>query len=152
MYKWAATWDFQQCGRCTQQRLWPACAYAQSDQSICWSLEYSMSLKLLTEHHLESLSLNGGWAGSSESTLVKNNTLLEIKCRCSFPIETVSKFWCNQQMWHKIGFICLFQHKYLWIYTYDNITYATLYSPRMRRSNYQPWQTADSRRDIGNRE
>ena len=22
--------------------------------------------------------------------------------------------------------------------TYDNITYATLYSPRMRRSNYQP--------------
>ena len=36
--------------------------------------------------------------------------------------------------------------------TYDNITYATLYSPRMRRSNYHPWQTADSRRDIGNRE
>ena len=36
--------------------------------------------------------------------------------------------------------------------TYDNITYATLYSPRMCQSNYQPWQTADSRRDIGNRE
>ena len=52
----------------------------------------------------------------------------------------------------RTNFICLFQHKYLWIYTYDNITYATLYSPRMRRSNYQPWQTADSRRDIGNRE
>ena len=34
-------------------------------------LEYSMSVKLLTEHHLESLSLKGGFTGSSESTLVK---------------------------------------------------------------------------------
>ena len=30
-----------------------------------------MIVKLLTEHHLESLSLKGGWAGLSESTLVK---------------------------------------------------------------------------------
>ena len=30
-----------------------------------------MSVKLLTEHHLEFLSLKGGWQGSSESTLVK---------------------------------------------------------------------------------
>ena len=30
-----------------------------------------MSLKLLTEHHLEFLSLKGGCTGSSESTLVK---------------------------------------------------------------------------------
>ena len=28
-----------------------ACAYAQSDQSLCKSLEYSMTVKLLTEHH-----------------------------------------------------------------------------------------------------
>ena len=34
-------------------------------------LEYSMSVKLLTEHHLEFLSLKGGCTGSSESTLVK---------------------------------------------------------------------------------
>ena len=34
-------------------------------------LEYSMSVKLLTEHHLELLSLKGGCTGSSESTLVK---------------------------------------------------------------------------------
>ena len=34
-------------------------------------LEYSLSVKLLTEHHLEFLSLNGGWTGSYESTLVK---------------------------------------------------------------------------------
>ena len=30
-----------------------------------------MSVKLLTEHHLEFLSLTGGCRGSSESTLVK---------------------------------------------------------------------------------
>ena len=30
-----------------------------------------MSVKLLTEHHLEFRSLNGGCTGSSESTLVK---------------------------------------------------------------------------------
>ena len=44
---------------------------AQSDQSLRLSLEYSMSVKLLTEHHLEFLSLKGGYTGSSESTLVK---------------------------------------------------------------------------------
>ena len=30
-----------------------------------------MSVKLLTEHHLEFLNLTGGYTGSSESTLVK---------------------------------------------------------------------------------
>ena len=43
---------------CDQQSLRSACAYA---------LEYSMSVKLLTEHHLEFLSCTG----TSESTLVK---------------------------------------------------------------------------------
>ena len=56
---------------CDQQRIRPACAYAQSDQSLCLSLEYSMSVKLLTEHHLEILRLKGGCSGSSEYTLVK---------------------------------------------------------------------------------
>ena len=32
---WATTLDFQQCGLCNQQSLRSACAYAQSDQSIC---------------------------------------------------------------------------------------------------------------------
>ena len=54
-----------------QQRLKPACAYAQSDQSLCQSLEYSMTVKLLTEQRLEFLSLTGDCTGSSESTLVK---------------------------------------------------------------------------------
>ena len=35
------------------------------------SLEYSMTFKLLTEHHLEFLSLNRGFTGSSKSTHVR---------------------------------------------------------------------------------
>ena len=56
---------------CDQQSLRSASAYAQSNQSLCLSLEYSMTVKLLTEHHLEFLSLTGGCTGLSESTLVK---------------------------------------------------------------------------------
>ena len=56
---------------CDQQRLRPVCIYAQPDQSLCSSLDFSMSVKLLTEHHLEFLSLKGGCTGSSESTLAK---------------------------------------------------------------------------------
>ena len=67
----AVAWDFQQCGMCNQQSLRSACAYGQSDQSLCWLLEYSTSVKLLTEYHLEFLSLKGGCTGWSESTLVK---------------------------------------------------------------------------------
>ena len=39
--------------------------------SKAYSLEYSLSVKLLTENHLKVLSLNGGCTGSSESTLDK---------------------------------------------------------------------------------
>ena len=63
-------WDFK-CGMCDQQSFRSACAYAQSDQSLFWSLEYSKSVKLLTEQYLEFLSLTGGYTGLSESTLVK---------------------------------------------------------------------------------
>ena len=56
---------------CDQQSLRSACAYVQSDQSLCQSIEYYMTVKLLTEHHLEFLSLKGGCTGLSESTLVK---------------------------------------------------------------------------------
>ena len=56
---------------CSQQSLRSACSYAQSDQSLCLSLEYLISVKLLAEHHLEFLSLKGSYTGSSEYTLVK---------------------------------------------------------------------------------
>ena len=44
-------------GMCHQLKLQPACAQAQSDQSLSWSLEYFMTVKLLTEQHTEFLSL-----------------------------------------------------------------------------------------------
>ena len=56
-----------------QQCLRSACAYAHSDQRLCLSLEYSKSVKLLTEQQLEFLSLKGDCTGSSESTLVKTS-------------------------------------------------------------------------------
>ena len=56
---------------CNKQRLRPACAYGQSDQSLCLSIEYSMTVKLVTKQYLEFLSLKGGCKGLSESTLVK---------------------------------------------------------------------------------
>ena len=56
---------------CDQQRLSQACAYAQTDQSLCWSLKYSMTVKLLTQPHLRFISFKAGCTGSSESTLVK---------------------------------------------------------------------------------
>ena len=56
---------------CDQQRLRSACACTKSDQSLSYSLEYSMNVKLLTKQHLEVLHLRGGFTGSSEFTLVK---------------------------------------------------------------------------------
>ena len=52
-YNWAATWDLEKCGMCDQQSLRSACAYVQSDQSLCKSLEYPMSVKLLTDSKLK---------------------------------------------------------------------------------------------------
>ena len=56
---------------CNQQSLRSACAYAQSDQSLYLSLANCMDVKLLTEYHLDFLSLKVGCTDSSESTLVK---------------------------------------------------------------------------------
>ena len=60
-----------QCGVCDQQRLRPACTYAQSDQSLSLLLEYPMTLMLLADHHLEFLSLKGCCTDLSEATHVK---------------------------------------------------------------------------------
>ena len=43
-----------------------------------------MTVKLLTDDHLEFLTLKGGCTGSSESTLCQNATLLEITCHGSY--------------------------------------------------------------------
>ena len=42
---------------CDQQRIRSACAYVQSYQSLCLSLEYSRNVNLQTKHLLEVLSL-----------------------------------------------------------------------------------------------
>ena len=47
-YIGATTCNFQKCEMCDQQSLRSAWAYAQSDQRLCLSLEYSMTVKLLT--------------------------------------------------------------------------------------------------------
>ena len=69
-----------------------------------------MSVKVLTEYHLEFLTLNGGCTGSSESTLVKmphcwkshvtahifNNVfflselgIFELQCVCMFHVSSI---------------------------------------------------------------
>ena len=80
---------------CDQQRLRPACAYAQSDQSLSLSVEYSMCVKLLTEHHFEFLSLTGGFTGSSESTLVKMPHLWKSHVTAHLEGDNVFKSWCQ---------------------------------------------------------
>ena len=48
-----------------------------------------MSFKLPAEHSLEFLSLKGSCTGSSESTIVKNATLLEITCHGSYCVYLI---------------------------------------------------------------
>ena len=98
---WDVTWYFQQCGMCDQQSLIPACAYAQSDQSLCLSLEYSMGGKLLTEHHLRFLSLKGGCTGSSESALVKMPHCRKSHVAAHISISRVWPWWRTQMYYAK---------------------------------------------------
>ena len=48
------------------------------------SLEYSMTVKLLTEQHLEFIPLTGGYTGSSESIHIKMP-----HCWSSFEIDHI---------------------------------------------------------------
>ena len=79
-------------------------AHTRSLISLCWSFEYSMSVKLLTEHHLEFLSLKGGCIGLSESTLVKipiivgNHMPRPICRRCNKQYADKHIFWHDFNM------------------------------------------------------
>ena len=56
-----------------------------------------MIVKLLTEHHLDFISLKGGCRGSSKSTC-QNASLLEISCHGSISIvNTCNYIVCCQQ-------------------------------------------------------
>ena len=67
------------------------------------SLDKSMIIKLLTEHHLEFLSLKGGYTGSSESTHVKmphcwkSHSTAHLICFISFYLCSDVKFWLKKQ-------------------------------------------------------
>ena len=53
-----------------------------------------MTIKLLTEHHLEFLSLKGGCTGSSESTLVKKSNYRKSHAAAHIGIENVEcAYW-----------------------------------------------------------
>ena len=67
-----------------QQRLRPACAYAQSDQSLCQSLKFSMTVKLMTEHNLGVLKLKRRLHRLFGVYTCQNATFLEIICHGSF--------------------------------------------------------------------
>ena len=92
---------------CDQQSLRSACAYAQSDQSLCKSLEYSMRVKLLTEHKLEFLSLKGGCTGSSESTLVKMEKIVGKHMSWLNYVFIISKYISRHRSHHLLGFLSL---------------------------------------------
>ena len=65
-------------------------AHMQSDQSLCLSFEYSMSVKLLTEHHLELVTAQAGL-----SLYLSKCTSLEIMCHVSYTIGFFSYLYLN---------------------------------------------------------
>ena len=75
---------------CDQQSLRSACTCAQSDQSLCKSLEYAM-----TEHHLECLSFKGGCTGSYESTLVKMPHCWKSYAAAQISCAQLSEWWAK---------------------------------------------------------
>ena len=66
-----------------------------------------MNVKLLTEHHLEFLSLKGGYTGSSESTLVKMPHCLKSHVTAHLVI-TLSLVSYMHRAKHKIFIFALF--------------------------------------------
>ena len=62
-----------------------------------------MIVKLLTEHHLEFLTLKGGCRGSSESTLVKCQIVGNLMPRLIFKYLIVSSMLIREY-WSPVGF------------------------------------------------
>ena len=58
-----------------------------------------MIVKLLTEHHLEFLSLTGGCGSSSESTLVKMSNCWKSQSTAQMYFK---KNWCRE-VFHNLG-------------------------------------------------
>ena len=81
----------------TMRHVRPANAQTSLRIRAVWSeplLEYSMTVKLLTAHHLEFLSFKGGCRGSSEPTLVKMSNCL--KSHAAAHISLKEKYHAHQ--------------------------------------------------------
>ena len=64
-----------------------------------------MIVKLLTEHHLEFLSLKGGCTGSSESTLVKMSNCWKSHAKAQMILQQLlSCFMTNPWRFSRQGF------------------------------------------------
>ena len=79
-------------------------AYAQSDQSLCLSLEYSMTVQLLTKHHLEFLLHR-----LFRVYTCQNATLLEITFCGSFTISPPN-ICCGAHWNHLLGMLPISAH------------------------------------------
>ena len=53
--------------------------------SLCYSLEYSLCVKLLTEYHLECIILYRDYTGSYETTLVKMQNCWKSQVAANMP-------------------------------------------------------------------
>ena len=81
----------------------------QSDLSLCESLEYSMTVRLLTKQYFEFLSLTGGCTGLSESIHVKmphcwksrrgsnhsTGLIIMLFDKCLFMLYILARWICN---------------------------------------------------------
>ena len=67
----------------------------QSCQSLCLSLEYSMIIKSMTEHHLEFLSINRGCTTSSESIHVKIPHSWKSHVMSHLELASILEIYCN---------------------------------------------------------
>ena len=80
-HRWAASWQNQQNGMCTQRRLRSAWASAQSDQGLRCSHEETLGFSLPIERIVKTLIRLGSCPGWSESSLGAHIILLVLLCR-----------------------------------------------------------------------
>ena len=95
---------------CDKQRLRLACAYAQSDQSLCWSLEYSMTINLMTEHHFWFLSCKEAAQAHQSLHLTKCHSVGNPMSRLNYVFITY--FLCAQPYNSRCGVLIIyFRHQ-----------------------------------------
>ena len=89
-----------------------------------------MIVKLLTEHHLEFLSLKGGFIGSSKSTLVKMSNCWKSQAVAQISYEMITCVWASMQKNSDIA--C---SKFIWASSRENLSSGF---PTKRVSNQSP--------------